>query len=150
MCVTALDDRTLEVTLKNATAYWNELLAFTTYMPVREDVVADEGWATKPETYISNGRYTMTEWEHDALITIVKNENHWEAENVVMNEMKCFLSDDDNNVLTNWKNDTWRFIETYPTNEVESIKAEYPNEFITVPSLGTYFLLFNMNEPLLP
>jgi oligopeptide transport system substrate-binding protein len=118
-------------------------------MPVREDVVANEGWATAPETYISNGRYTMTEWEHDSQITIVKNPNHWEADKVIMNEMKCFLSDDDNNVLTNWKNDTWRFIETYPTNEVEAIKAEYPNEFITVPSLGTYFLLFNMNEPLL-
>ena len=150
MCVTALDDRTLEVTLKNATAYWNELLAFTSYMPVREDVVGNEGWATDPSTYISNGQYTMTEWEHDSLITIVKNDAHWNAENVVMKELKCFLSDDDNNVLTNWKNDTWRFIETYPTNEVEAIKAEYPNEFITVPSLGTYFLLFNMNEPLLP
>ena len=150
LCVTALDDLTLEVTLKNVTAYWNELLAFTSYMPVREDVVANEGWATDPSTYISNGQYTMTEWEHDSLITIVKNENHWNAENVVMNEIKCFLSDDDNNILTNWKNDTWLFVESCPTNEIPAVQAEYPNEYIIAPSTGTYFLLFNMNEPLLP
>lgn len=156
LCVTALDDRTLEVTLKNATAYWNELLAFTSYMPVREDVVANEGWATDPSTYISNGQYTMTEWEHDSLITIQKNPNHWNAENVVMNEVKCYLSDDDNNILTNWKNDTWLFVESCPTNEMPAVKAEYsgrtdkPDEYIIAPSTGTYFLLFNMNEPLLP
>ena len=150
LCVTALDDRTLEVTLKNATAYWNELLAFTSYMPVREDVVANEGWATDPSTYISNGQYTMTEWEHDSLITIQKNPNHWNAENVVMNEVKCYLSDDDNNILTNWKNDTWLFVESCPTNEMPAVKAEYPDEFFIAPSTGTYFLLFNMNEPLLP
>lgn len=60
--VQALDDKTLEVTLANAVAYWNELLAFPAYFPVREDVVADEAWATDPSTYVSNGPYTMTGW----------------------------------------------------------------------------------------
>ena len=44
LAVTALDDSTLEVTLANAVSYWNELLAFPTYYPVREDVVADPAW----------------------------------------------------------------------------------------------------------
>ena len=40
--VQATDEKTLEVTLANAVPYWDELLAFPTYFPVREDVVADE------------------------------------------------------------------------------------------------------------
>ena len=44
--VKAIDDKTLEVTLKNAVEYWNELWAFPTYFPVREDVVSNEKWST--------------------------------------------------------------------------------------------------------
>ncbi|MGM9662603.1 MAG: ABC transporter substrate-binding protein, partial [Oscillospiraceae bacterium] len=58
--VHALDDKTLEVTLANAVSYWNELLAFPAYFPVREDVVSNEAWATDPSTYVCNGPYTIT------------------------------------------------------------------------------------------
>jgi len=132
------------------TPFWNELLAFTTYLPVREDVVADEGWATDASTYIGNGAYTLTSWEHDSLMVLTKSETYHDAANIGMNEIKMYLSDDDNNILTNWKNDTWVFVESCPTNEIPAVKAEYPNEFVIAPSTGTYFLLFNMNEPLLP
>ncbi len=150
LAATAIDDLTLEVTLNSPTAYWNELLAFSTYMPVREDVVANDGWATDPATYISNGAYTLTGWDHDAVITLTKRPEYHNADEIVMNEINFFLSDDDNNMLTNWKNDTWLFIDGCPTNEVAAVKAEYPDEYKIVPSIGTYFLLFNMNEPLLP
>ena len=152
LAVTAIDDRTLEVTLYNYVPYWNELLAFPTYMPVREDVVADEGWATEAATYVSNGAYTMTGWDHSSVITLTKNENYWNAENVVMNELKLYLSDDDNNKLTNWKADAWLIIDSFPTNEIPAIKAEYgpTGEYIVGPQLGTYYLTWNINQELLP
>ena len=56
LAVKALDAKTLEVTLNNSVAYWNELLAFPCYYPVREDVVANESWSTDPSTYVCNGR----------------------------------------------------------------------------------------------
>ena len=150
LAVEALDDRTLVVTLNNAVPFWNELLAFTNFLPVREDVVANEGWATDASTYIGNGAYKLTSWEHDALMVFDKNENYHDFDNVNMKQIKMYLSDDDNNILTNWKNDTWRLVESFPTNEVPALKAEYPDEYIVAPSTGTYFLLFNMIEPLLP
>ena len=150
--VTATDDKTLVVTLNNYVAYWNELMAFPTYMPVREDVVANEAWATDASTYISNGAYTMSAWEHNSVITMTKNENYWNAENVTMNELKFFLSDDDNNMLTNWKADTWMVIDSMPTNEIPAIKAEFgpTGEYIVGSQIGTYYACWNINEPLLP
>ena len=54
LAVEATDDRTLVVTINNAVAYWNELLAFPTYYPVREDVVASENWQPIPlHTYVT-------------------------------------------------------------------------------------------------
>lgn len=40
--VVALDEKTLQVTTANYVAYWNELLAFPAYFPVREDVVSND------------------------------------------------------------------------------------------------------------
>ena len=88
--VKAIDDKTLEVTLANAVSYWNELLAFPTYFPVREDVVANEGWATDPATYVSNGAYTMTGWNHNSVITIEKNPNFVDADSILMDKMMTF------------------------------------------------------------
>ncbi|MBP3274647.1 MAG: peptide ABC transporter substrate-binding protein, partial [Butyrivibrio sp.] len=102
--VNAVDDKTLEVTLANTVAYWDELLAFPTYMPVREDVVANEAWATDPSTYVCNGAYTMTSWDHNSLITLTKNENFVDADKVTMNEINFYLSDDANNQLANFEN----------------------------------------------
>ena len=148
--VEAPDDKTIVVTLKTIVPYWNELLAFPSYYPVREDVVADEAWATDASTYVSNGAYTMTGWEHNSLITLTKNENYVDAAEVTMPEIKFYLSDDANNMLTNFKNGDWQLIDDVPTNEIAALKEEYPDSFVVAGQLGTYYVVWNINEEILP
>jgi oligopeptide transport system substrate-binding protein len=148
--VHATDDKTLEVTLTTPVAYWNELLAFPTYFPVREDVVANESWATDPATYVNNGAYTMTAWEHNSLITLKKNDKFYDAAKVKMGEINFYLSDDANNQLANFENGDWQFIDDVPTNEIANLKTKYPNEFVTAGQLGTYYVCWNINEKILP
>ena len=148
--VKAVDEKTLEVTLANAISYWDELLAFPVYFPVREDVVADEGWATDPSTYVSNGLYNLTGWEHNSLITLTKNENHPDADEVTMDTIEFYLSDDANNMLSNFVNGTWALIDDVPTNEISALKEEYPDEFYNVGQIGTYYVCWNINEDILP
>ena len=149
LAVEATDDKTLVVTLNNAIAYWNELLAFPSYFPVREDVVANEGWCTDTSTFVSNGAYKMTGWDHNSVITLTKNDNYWDAENVTMKEIKFYLSDDANNMLTNFKNGDWLLIDDVPTNEIATLKTEYPTEFKVAGQIGTYYVCWNINEDLL-
>ena len=149
LAVEATDDKTLVVTLNNAIAYWNELLAFPSYFPVREDVVANEAWCTDASTFVSNGAYKMTGWDHNSVITLTKNDNYWDAENVTMKEIKFYLSDDANNMLTNFKNGDWLLIDDVPTNEISTLKTEYPTEFKVVGQIGTYYVCWNINEDLL-
>ena len=150
LAVTAKDDKTLEVVLNNAVAYWNELLAFPTYFPVREDVVSNEGWATKPETYICNGAYTITAWEHDSVITLTKNANYHDAASVKLETLKCYLSDDSNNMLANFKKGDWQMIDDVPTNEMAALEKDYPTEYNVVGQIGTYYVCWNVNEDILP
>ena len=150
LAVEAPDDKTIVVTLNNAVSYWNELLAFPTYFPVREDVVANEAWATDASTYVSNGAYTMTGWEHNSTITLAKNENYHGAADVSMKEIKFYLSDDAVNMLANFENGAWQLIDDVPTNEIAALKVEYPEEFVIAGQIGTYYVCWNVNEPLLP
>ena len=146
LAVSALDDKTLEVTISNAIPYWNELLAFPTFFPVREDVVANEGWNTDPSTYVCNGMYTMAAWDHNSVITLTKNENHPDAAEVTMPTLKFYLSDDANNMLTNFKNGEWKLIDDVPTNEMAALKRDYPDEFVVAGQIGTYYVCWNINE----
>lgn len=150
LAVTAKDDKTLEVVLANYVSYWDELLAFPTYFPVREDVVASETWATKPETYISNGPYTMKEWENNSKIVIEKNPNFVDADSIKMDVIEFYLSDDANNMLANFKNGSWQLIDEVPTDEIATLKAQYPDEFFVAGQIGTYYVCWNVNEEILP
>lgn len=148
--VEAPDDKTLVVTLTNAVPYWNELLAFPTYFPVREDVVANESWATDPSTYVNNGPYVMDSWEHNSVITLKKNDSFVDADTITMPQINFFLSDDANNMLTNFQNGDWQMIDDVPTNEIAQLKVDYPDEFKVEGQLGTYYVCWNINEDILP
>ena len=148
--VVALDDKTLQVTLSNAVAYWNELLAFPAYFPVREDVVANEAWATDPSTYVCNGPYTMASWDHNSVISLQKNPNYYDADAITMDTINFYLSDDANNMLSNFENRSWQLIDDVPTNEIASLKEEYPDEFVVAGQIGTYYVCWNINEEILP
>ncbi len=150
LAVTAKDDKTLEVTTTNLIAYWDELMAFPVFYPVREDVVADESWATDPKTYICNGPYSISDWKHNSVITLTKREDYWDAANITMNEIKWFLSDDSNTNLANWEKGDWHFIDEIPTNEMARVKEEYADQYVVAPYAGTYYVCWNVNENILP
>lgn len=141
---------TITVTLSNAVAYWNELLAFPTYYPVHPSAFDNESWATDPSTYICNGAYTISAWEHDSVITLKKNDNYIDADKVTMKQINCYLSDDSNNMLANFKKGDWLLIDDVPTNEIANLKTEYPTEFIIAGQIGTYYVCWNVNADLLP
>lgn len=146
LAVEALDDRRLQVTLTAPVAYWDELLAFPTFFPVREDVVQNSAWATEAATYVGNGPYTLTRWEHKASLTLTRNSAH--HGDATLEELKVYLSDDANNMLTNFRSGAWQMVDQIPTNEIPGLKGS--KELIAASQIGTYYLCWNVNEPLLP
>lgn len=143
-------NKTITVTIINSAKYWNELLAFPCYFPVHSSAFTDEKWATKPETYINNGPYVMDSWENKSKIVLKKNSNYIDANEITMEQITCYLSDDANNMLANFKNGDWQLIDDVPTNEIAALKRDYPTEFTVSGQIGTYYICFNINFDLLP
>lgn len=149
--VTASEDgKTLTVILPVDVPYFMELCAFPTYMPVKESLVGDEAWATEASTYIGNGPYKMMSWDHGSTIVMEKNEYYHDKDLVTMEKITFYLSDDDGAQLANFKNGDWLLIDTVPSNEIQALKTDYPDEFKITGQLGTYYACWNINKDLLP
>ena len=150
--VYALDDRTIVVTLVSDVHYWNELLAFPTYFPVHPSYAYDYSgyWATTPANYINNGPYVMTGWEHDSKITLEKNPYYHDTDNVTMDVINCYLTNDTYTMLYNFKSGNWAFIDEVPYSEIKNLKTQYPDEFVIAGQIGTYYVCWNINENILP
>ena len=75
--------KTLEITLTYDCPYFEEIMAFPATFPVRQDMVeGSDNWTFDPSTYIGNGPYKMTEWSHNAYISMEKNENYYDYDNL--------------------------------------------------------------------
>lgn len=129
-------------------AYFDQLMAFPTYFPVRQDVVENDSWATSAATYVSNGPFRMKDWTVGSEIVFEKNPNYWDAANVKLNSIKFFLSNDDDAIYANFTNGTIQYTTTVPVSQIPVLKAD-PNrmnvDFFIGDYIGTYFLEVNVN-----
>lgn len=87
--IKALDDQTLEVTLASPTAYFLELPAFYTFMPVHQATVeGNEDWAMEAgETYVTNGAFSLAQWNQGSDYQLIKNEEYWDKDHVQLQEV---------------------------------------------------------------
>ncbi len=144
--VTAPDDKTVVVTLKNPVPYFLELTAFPTFMPVRQDLIEANGdaWATKPETYIGNGPYKVTEWVPGSHITYTKNKEYWDYKNLGTENIKFVLMDDDTAKLNAYKKGEILFADDMPNDEIDAWRDK--PDFHLEGQLGTYYVSYNVQK----
>ena len=144
--IKVLDDYTLEVTLETPTSYFLQLCAFTTYVPLREDIVSanPEGWATKPETYISNGAFKLVKWDMKDQLVFEKNENYWDKDSVKLDTLTFKLVSDETTAYSELKAGNFDIVNSVPTNEIEPGIEE---GLVHVnPKLGTYYFAINVGK----
>ncbi|MBI4046973.1 MAG: peptide ABC transporter substrate-binding protein, partial [Devosia nanyangense] len=93
VAVKAVDDKTLTFTLKQRVPYLMQILPFTVFYPVREDVVSadPDGWTRKPETYIGTGPFRVTQMKFGESIVLEKNPNYYDAANVTLDKVTLRL-----------------------------------------------------------
>lgn len=146
--IKVVDDKTLEVTLNSPTSYFIELMAFPTYMPVRQDVVEANGdkWINSADTYISNGPFKLTDYQMKDSYTFVKNENYWNKDNVKLEELVYKMATDETSSYASLESENFDMISNVPTERIEDGKEK--GLVKVFPNLGTYFLCVNVGNNL--
>lgn len=75
--VNAIDDQTLEIRLEQPTPYFPAIATMWVGAPVRQaDVETADDWWYNPETYIGNGPFILTEWDHENRAVWERNPNY--------------------------------------------------------------------------
>lgn len=77
--VRAIDDHTLEVTTSQSVPYLTRVLSGSPFFPQREDIVAKYGdtYAAEAGYQEFNGPFVLTGWTHGARVTLERNPNYW-------------------------------------------------------------------------
>lgn len=148
MGVKALDEKTLEVTLNFPCSYFLSLTTFYTYMPVREDAVANgEGWEKNPATCISNGPFVLEEYAIGSHLKMKKNENYYDAKKVRLAGIKGLMIVDATTAHSAYQAGEIQVNDKIPQDEIPKLLAEDPN-FTQKARVGTYYAIFNCDvEP---
>ncbi len=145
--VKALDDTTLEVQLNYIAPFFDSLTAYYSLYPVNEKVVTENPkWAENGENYVSNGAFTLTNWEHDSKIQIVKNDNYYDAENVKIDGIDFDIIEDKNTEWAKYDSGESDAV-VVPQNDVVSKMIKEDNkELVIGPKVGVEFYFFNLQE----
>ena len=141
--VKALDAKTLEVKLSAPCTFFDGLAAFATLSPVQKATIEANGeaWATKAETYVSNGAFYVTEWVPDSHITVSKNPNYWNKDAIKLDSIKFVLMEDANAAYTAYQKGDILLAKDVPTEEIPSLEGN--DEFVVETICGTYYISLN-------
>ena len=139
---------TLEVELISDVPYFLELTAFPTYSPVKLDKIegAGDAWWTTPANYIGNGPLKVQSMNNvdGGSIVFVKNENYWDNAHTAVETLTFALSDDDDNQLANYQSGAYKFIDSVPNGQIDTLKNRA--DYHVNGQLGTYYVIFNVND----
>lgn len=143
--------RTLTVKLVAPAPYFIDLAAFPPFYPVKAAAADAEGvWATNPETNIGMGPFRMTAYQVDDVISFVKNEHYWNAENVKLDGVNCYLAEDNAAILAAYESGAAHFTNSIDPVEFDRLNATYPGELTFEDMMGTWYVLFNVYKDMSP
>jgi oligopeptide transport system substrate-binding protein len=141
------DDKTLEVTLLAPAPYWLGLTSFFTYLPQNQKFVEQQGdkYANGTENLLYNGPYKLTQFNPTSGVTVVKNEDYWNADNVDISEVEAKIVKETDTAVNLFE--SGELDETVIDSEFVTEYKGTP-EFVTVTQFATGWLTYNFDLPI--
>jgi len=148
--VSAPDPKTFVVELDAPVPFFLSLMAFPTFYPVNEKFyssLSEGSYGTSPETFLSNGAFTLTSYVPGAAnIQLKKNDSYWNAANISIDGFQYQVVTSSDNALTSFKNGTLNVVDI-SGNQVDFVKkdAELSANLQTFSSGNLNYLSFNQD-----
>jgi oligopeptide transport system substrate-binding protein len=142
VAIEAPDDKTLEVKLASPAPYWLGLTAFPTYLPQNQKFVEQQGedYAQSADALIYNGPYILTEMNLTEGVTMVKNDDYWDKDNVDIEQAVGKIVKEVDTAVN---------LHDAGELDITEIAAEYVNEYKDSPDFqqatefATFYMVFN-------
>ncbi|MET3847559.1 MULTISPECIES: peptide ABC transporter substrate-binding protein [unclassified Paenibacillus] len=139
--VKAADDKTLEVTLAQPAPWLLSMLANPAFFPVPQKTVeSNPNWTAEADTFVSNGPFRISQWNHDSELKMVKNDKYWDAANVKLDGVTFKMINDSNTEYQLYQSGELH-IAGVPADMSDQLFSE--GKVNVQDSAGTYFYRFN-------
>lgn len=146
--IKAKDDKTLVVNLEYPVAYFTSLTAYYTYLPCNKAFLdkCGESFSLDPEMILSSGPFKMKEWTHGASMSLVKNENYYNASNIKLDGVNIKFIKDNASSLNAFNND-----ELHETSISTEQYLEYKGDprIKEVLQSAVWYIQYNTEHPVL-
>ncbi len=145
--ISLLDEFTMQITLTGPTPYFLGLLASPVAFPVHKGNVEALGdQFSKPGNLISNGAFVLTEWTPRVSIVLEKNPRYRQAETTLIERVVYTPTEDRAAEVKQFRSGALDWTNEVPNNQFKWLQANYPDELVTSPWMGSYFLGFNLTQ----
>ena len=145
--VLAMDEFTLQISMRDPTPYFLALLSHSSTFPVHQASVEEHGSAfSRPGNLVSNGAYVLSEWVIRSRIELTRNENYWDADNVILEKVNYYPFEDQSTALKRFRAGKLHWTSEVPNNQFKWLQKHYPDELVISPWLGSYYFGFNLER----
>lgn len=150
VAVVAVDEATLEITLAAPTPFFIELLTHNTSLPVYPPSVEEHGSDfVRPENFVTNGPFTLSEVVPQAHIKAERNENYWDNDNVALDTIFYYPTEDRAAALRRFEAGELHVNNDVPQDQVAYMQENLPTEFYASPRSGTYYYAVDHRDPVM-
>lgn len=150
--VNVIDEKTIEVTLVSPTPYFLELTAFKTMYPIHKATAeANPNWFTEADTYVGNGAFTLSEWQHAGSLTLKKNPEYWDADNVKLSQVNIEMVESETTQMTKFESGEIDFLGTnYGVISLDAIERLKSEDKLNIADYsGIYWYKFNTTDDIM-
>ena len=146
--VKAIDKLTLEVKTAFPVTFLPELMSNNNLGPVHKASLEANGkdW-TKPGKLVSNGAYTLKEWQVNNRVVIEKNPQYWDAANVQLTRVTYLPIEDGHADVKLYESGENEWVYQLPPGTYEKYKAQYPKEIRNAPMIGLRYYSYQTQNP---
>ena len=146
--VAAVDARTLRIRLREPFPFLPERLIYPTGFPVPRHVVERHGdrWV-RPGKMVTNGAYTLADWQPQAFVRVRKNPHFHAAEQVRVDTVAYYPVADRNAAYNRYLAGELDIIGDFPPGEIERLEEERAGQVRVAPLLSIMYLVFNVTAP---
>lgn len=151
--VKALDDYTVEYTLKRPEPYWNSKTTNSILFPVNEEFLKskDKDFGTlTPDSILYNGPYLLKDFTSKSSIEYVKNPHYYDHDKVTIEKVKLayFDGSDQEMTIRNFESGAYSIAGVYPnsSNYVKTKEKYQDNIVYSLQDKTSWYFNFNVNR----
>ena len=146
--VEALDDHTLLIRLSAPTPWLPELLTHPVSSPLHGPAYARYGEEfARAGRLVSNGPFYLSEWQPDERITIARNHNYWDRQNVAIDRVIYYPIEDQTVELERYRAGKLHWTADVAHHQLGWVQRRLADELTITPWLAVTWIGLNVTRP---